>query len=98
MMGAPELIDAALEGMVGPSFTRIGFEARRRLFGWRDLDSYNLIGRVIAVTGATSGLGRPAAEQLAAGRATVVAVGRSPGKTARVSAEIRELTGNPDVH
>ena len=97
MMGAPELIDAVLEGMVGPSFTRIGFEARRRLFGWRDLDSYNLIGRVIAVTGATSGLGRAAADQLAAGGATVVAVGRSPEKTARVSAEIRELTGNPDV-
>jgi dehydrogenase/reductase SDR family protein 12 len=97
MMSAPELIDAGLEGLVVPSFTRIGFEVRRRLFGWRSLDSYELAGRVIAITGATSGLGRAAAERLAAGGATVVVVGRNPGKTARVSAEIRELTGNPEV-
>jgi dehydrogenase/reductase SDR family member 12 len=97
MMGAPELVDAAIEGLVAPSFTRIGFEARRRLFGWRSLDSYHLAGRVIAVTGATSGLGRAAAELLARDGATVIAVGRNAEKTARVSAEIRELTGNPDV-
>lgn len=96
-MGAPELIDTALEGLVVPSFTRIGFEARRRLFGWRNLDSYNLSGRVIAITGATSGLGRVAAEQLATCGATVIVVGRNPGKTARVTAEIREVTGNPSV-
>ncbi len=96
-MGAPELIDTALEGLVVPSFTRIGFEARRRLFGWRNLDSYDLSGRVIAITGATSGLGRAAAEQLARAGATVIAIGRNPEKTARVTAEIRELTGNPSV-
>ncbi len=96
-MGAPELIDTALEGLVVPSFTRIGLEARRRLFGWRSLDSYNLSGRVIAITGATSGLGRAAAEQLAKAGATVIAVGRNPGKGARVTAEIREATGNPRV-
>jgi len=97
MMGAPELVDAALEGLVAPSFTRIGFEARRRLFGWRDLDSYQLGGRVVAITGATSGLGRAAAEQLAGNGATVIAVGRDPDKTARVVAEIRALTGSLDV-
>lgn len=96
-MGAGELIDTALEGLVAPSFTRIGFEARRRIFGWRSLDSYNLSGRVIAITGATSGLGRAAAEQLAKGGATVIVVGRNPGKTARVTAEISEVTGNPSV-
>lgn len=96
-MGAPELIDTTLEGLVVPSFTRIGFEARRRLFGWRKLDSYNLSGKVIAITGATSGLGRAAAEQLATGGATVIVVGRNPDKTARVTAEIREVTGNPSV-
>ena len=97
MMGAPELVDATLEGLVAPSFTRIGFATRRRLFGWRSLDSYHLAGRVIAITGATSGLGRAAAELLARDGATVIAVGRNPEKTARVSAEIRELTGNPGV-
>ena len=97
MMGAPELIDATLEALVVPSFTRIGFEARRRLFGWQNLDAYRLGGRVVAITGATSGLGRAAAERLAGNGATVIAVGRNPDKTARVAAEIRELTGSPDV-
>ena len=97
MMGAPELIDATLEALVVPSFTRIGFEARRRLFGWQNLDSYRLGGRVVAITGATSGLGRATAERLAGNGATVIAVGRNPDKTARVVAEIRELTGSPDV-
>ena len=47
--------------MVG-SFTRIGYQARRRLFRWEPLDSLGLEGRVAIVTGATSGLGRTAAE------------------------------------
>ena len=96
-MSGPELIDTVLEGLLVPSFTRIGFDARRRLFGWRDLDSYDLTGRVIAVTGATSGLGRAAAEQLASDGATVIVVGRSADKSERVAGEIRERTGNPEV-
>ena len=52
---------------------------------------------MIVVTGATSGLGRAAAEQLARDGATVIAVGRNPDKTARVVADLREVTGNPNV-
>lgn len=96
-MSAPELIDAALEGLIVPSFTRIGLGARRRLFGWRSLDSYDLSGRVVAVTGATSGLGRAAAVQLARDGATVLVLGRNPDKTERVAAEIRTATSNPCV-
>jgi NAD(P)-dependent dehydrogenase (short-subunit alcohol dehydrogenase family) len=91
------LIDALLEVPIAPSFTRIGLEARRRLFGWRDVDSYDLTGRVMVVTGATSGLGRAVAAQLASDGATVIAVGRDPGKTGRVVAELRAETGNADV-
>jgi dehydrogenase/reductase SDR family protein 12 len=96
-MGAATVIDAILEAPIVPSFTRIGFDIRRRLFGWRDVASYDLGGRVIAVTGATSGLGRAAAEQFARDGATVIAVGRNPDKTARVAAELSEATGNPNV-
>lgn len=96
-MGAATVIDAILEAPIVPSFTRIGFDVRRRLFGWRDVGSYDLGGRVIVVTGATSGLGRAAAEQLARDGATVIIVGRNPDKTARVAADLRDATGNPDV-
>ncbi|WP_426572125.1 SDR family NAD(P)-dependent oxidoreductase [Aquihabitans sp. McL0605] len=97
MKRGPELIDAALEGLIAPSFTRIGFSARQRLFDWRRVDSYDLSGRVIAITGATSGLGRAAAERLAADGATVIVIGRNADKSELVAREIRELTGNPAV-
>lgn len=96
-MSVAKVIDALLEGPIAPSFTRIGFEARHRLFHWSDVGSYDLAGRVIVVTGATSGLGRAAAEQLARDGATVVTLGRDPDKTARVTADLREVTGNPNV-
>ena len=96
-MSAPRLIDAALEGLVVPSFTRIGLGERRRLFGWRSLDSYDLSGRVVAITGATSGLGRAAAVQIARDGAAVLVLGRSRNKTERVAAEIRIETGNAGV-
>ncbi|MEP6625150.1 MAG: SDR family NAD(P)-dependent oxidoreductase, partial [Acidimicrobiia bacterium] len=96
-MSAPELIDAALETLIVPSFTRIGLSTRRHLFSWRSLDSYDLSGRVVAITGATSGLGRAAAVQMAHDRATVIVLGRNRDKTERVAAEIRTETGNPDV-
>ncbi len=96
-MTAPRLIDAALEGLVVPSFTRIGPSARRRLFNWRSVDSYDLSGRVVAITGATSGLGRAAAMQIASDGATVIVLGRNGGKTERVAAEIRAETGNQGV-
>ena len=96
-MDAANAVDALLEAPIAPSFSRIGYETRRRLQGWSDLDDYDLTGRVMVVTGATSGLGRAAAEQLARDRATVVVVGRNPTKTERVTAELREATGNDDV-
>jgi dehydrogenase/reductase SDR family protein 12 len=90
-------VDAALEFPVAPSFTRIGFETRRRLFHWRELDEYALDGRVVLVTGATSGIGLAAARQLAADGARVVVLGRNPSKTANVVAELRDATPRSDI-
>ncbi|MGB8332337.1 MAG: SDR family NAD(P)-dependent oxidoreductase [Polyangiales bacterium] len=57
----------------------------------------DLKGRVALVTGATSGLGRQTAKELAQLGATVIVVGRSPGKAANAVEEIRQQTGNPRV-
>lgn len=97
MSSPAEVADAALDWLVLPSFTRIGYDVRRRLFAWPDLDRTDPTGRVVVVTGATSGLGRAAATELAELGATVVVVGRSPEKTEQVAGEIAATTGNDDV-
>jgi len=87
-------VDALLEAPVVTSFTRVGYDVRSRLEQWRPLDDYDMTGKVVLVTGATSGLGRVAAEQFAACGATVVLLGRDAAKTQRVRDEIASRTGN----
>lgn len=81
---ARALIDDALEVTVVPSFSRLGFELRRRLFGWTVPAADALAGRVALVTGPTSGLGRAATDQLAALGARIVLVGRNMDRLAIV--------------
>jgi NAD(P)-dependent dehydrogenase (short-subunit alcohol dehydrogenase family) len=54
-------------------------------------------GRVCVITGATSGIGRAAASELAALGARVVIVARDPGRGAAARDEIAEETGNREV-
>ena len=54
-------------------------------------------GKIVLITGATSGIGRITARELARKGATTVVVGRDPGKCERVVEEIRRETGNPSV-
>jgi dehydrogenase/reductase SDR family member 12 len=87
------VIDALLELTVVPSFSRIGFLVRRRLFSWRDPEQNALAGRTALVTGATGGLGRATAEALARLGARVVLVGRDQAKLDALRADMVELTG-----
>ena len=64
MSRVDDLVDGALEALVAPSFTKVGYEVRRRLDGWTPLGGYDLRGRTYVVTGATSGLGLAAADAL----------------------------------
>ncbi len=96
-MNRSRIIDNAIELPVVTSFSRFGYETRRRLGAWEPLDGYDLHGRVIVVTGATSGLGRAAAEQLARCGATLVLVGRDPERTAETARTLTSLTGNDRV-
>jgi dehydrogenase/reductase SDR family member 12 len=86
-------VDAVLEASVVGSFTRIGYHARRRLFRWTPLLSLRVDGKLAIVTGATSGLGRTAAELIARQGAEVCIVGRNPERTERARAEIAAAAG-----
>lgn len=83
-----ELADALLEASVIGSFTRLGYQARRRLYDWVPLTSLRLDGRSAVVTGATSGLGRETALLLTRQGAHVTIVGRDAERTARARSEI----------
>lgn len=58
----------------------------------------DMTGKVALVTGATNGIGKVAALELAQMGATVVVAGRNPQKTAATVAEIKRDSGNDAVH
>jgi len=59
-----------------------------------DMDVSN---KLFLITGATSGIGKAAAQAIAAQGGRVVIVGRNPQKTAATVAEIKQISGNPAV-
>lgn len=87
-------LDALIEAPIFTSFTKIGYASRKRLEGWTSLDDYDLTGKVIVVTGATSGIGYAAAQQFAKCGATLLLVGRSADRNERVVGELIAATGN----
>lgn len=96
-MTVEHAVDSVLEVPVVTSFTRLGFDIRSRTAHWTDVFSYDLTGRVVVITGATSGIGLDAAEQLARCKATVVLIGRDPTKTEGVRDQLVARTGNDNL-
>jgi len=92
-----DIADALIEAPIVTSFTRLGYEARSRLGNWTSLDDYDLTGQVIVVTGATSGLGYAAAEQLARCGATLVLVGRATERNEQAVGSLIAATGNESI-
>lgn len=97
LMNLRRYVDAVIEAPIVTSFTRLGYASRRRLDHWTPLDDYDLDGQVIALTGATSGLGRAAASQLARCGASLVLVGRNSERNESAVAEMIETTGNQAI-
>ncbi len=82
--------DAALEATVVGGFSRVGYVMRRRMFDWPTAPA-DLSGRFVVLTGATSGIGREAALEMAAAGADLVLVGRNESRLAKVVADAREV-------
>lgn len=92
-MKLPRLFDQALDATVVLSFTRLGYQARAD--GFEPLPRID--GKAVVVTGATSGLGRRAAEELAELGARVWVVGRDRARTETACAEIETAVPDADL-
>jgi dehydrogenase/reductase SDR family protein 12 len=90
-------LDAALEFSVVGSFSRVGPTIRRRLFRWTPVEGLPLVGHVIIVSGATSGLGLECATQLARLGASVVLLARNQELGSRAREKIIASTRNPEI-
>ena len=91
------LIDNLVEGPIVTSFSRIGYEVRSRTDDWKPLSSYDLTGRVVVVTGATSGIGFAAARQFADAGATLIITGRKAEKNRAVVRELMATSSNQRI-
>ncbi len=90
------LLDDVLDRTVVAGFTNVGYRVRSR--GWSASELQSMEGKVVLVTGASSGLGFAAAEGFAHLGATVWLVVRSPERGEQARARIVERSGNGDVH
>jgi dehydrogenase/reductase SDR family member 12 len=90
-------LDDLVEATVVLSFTDLGPKIRSPLFGWEDLDAIDLEGRVVAITGATSGLGLAAASRLARMGAGIRLLARDPERIERATVTIGDRAPGADV-
>jgi len=90
------LSDALMEAVVVPSWSGLGYSARRRLEGWEHHVPAPMDGRVVVLTGFTSGIGLAAATRFGELGATLHLVGRDPIRTSS-TAELLSGQGF-DVH
>lgn len=88
-------LDALLEATVVGGFSRVGYLARRCTQRWGDPPRVE--GKVVVVTGASSGIGRAAALALGRLGAEVWTLGRDAGRTESVAQAIRSEGGRAEA-
>ena len=97
---AQKVIDIALEALVVPSFTAIGFRTRSKIFGWSfpwNKVTSKMQGKVVVVTGASGGIGSATAKSFALMGATVWLTGRNASRLSEVAHTIQDETKNTNV-
>ena len=90
-MNVQRIVSRAMDAAVVPGFSRIGYAVRSRLGDWPDISSFDLSGKVVVITGPTSGIGEQAAIALASTGAQLVLVARNPEKCSRTVEMLRPL-------
>jgi len=90
------LLDTVLDRTLIGGYTSVGYRIRSR--DWSASELRSLSGRVVMVTGATSGLGLAAAEGFARLGATVWLLVRSEARGEQARAAVLERSGTKDVH
>ena len=90
------LLDSVLDRTVVGGYTNVGYRIRSR--GWSASELQQMHGKVVLITGASSGLGFAAAEGFARLGATVWLAVRSRERGEQARARIVECSGNGDVH
>ena len=89
-------LSSVLDTAIVPGFSRIGFLVRSRLNHWDQVSSYDLTGKVVVITGPTSGLGKEFVRILAPTGAQLVLVARNKEKCDEVISSVRNICTGPE--
>ncbi len=87
--------DGALETSVVGSFTSLGYRVRSK--HWHDIQPDSLVDKVIVLTGATSGIGKQVATEMAHLGARLRLVARNEHKVVELRDELTHLSGNEEI-
>ena len=91
-----DFFSSLLDTAIVPGFSRIGFLTRSRINHWDQVSSYDLSGKVVVITGPTSGLGKECVRILAPTGAQLVLVARNKEKCQDVISSIRNICTGPE--
>ena len=91
-----DFFSSLLDTAIVPGFSRIGFLARSRINHWDQVSSYDLSGKVVVITGPTSGLGKECVRILAPTGAQLVLVARNKEKCEDVISSVRSICTGPE--
>ena len=91
-----DFFSSLLDTAIVPGFSRFGFLARSRINHWDQVSSYDLTGKVVIITGPTSGLGKECVRILAPTGAQLVLVARNKEKCEDVISSMRSICTGPE--
>ena len=91
-----DFFNSLLDTAIVPGFSRFGFLVRSRVNHWDQVSSYDLTGKVVVITGPTSGLGKECVRILAPTGAQLVLVARNKEKCESVITSVRNICTGPE--